>query len=362
MIYFFKINAFIVILVSWGSFLYGQDPQFSQFYNNSTYYNPAAAGIESDLRLTTNYRSLWSKVPGDFKTYYLSTDYQVSGKNIGFGFLLLNDNEGYQHLLTSRAELMFSYRLQKKNSLFQFGLSVFSINVKNFLKGSLVFTDQLDPIYGNIFQSSYSGADIERLIYPDWNFGLIYRQNLKHRMMTPSLGVSFSHIFTPNISFTDNVVNLPVKYVVNGNILTQIVLGKKSIINKKIAFLNPGFIYELQKPFQTFTLGSGFNVYPFRFGLWLRNRTFMTNDMYRFNSVIVSGGLDLPIASNQSVRVEYSYDSTVSKLEFSSGGAHEITLIFDISLPKKIESVTCPPNRFYEWWKDAEPKFKLRKK
>jgi type IX secretion system PorP/SprF family membrane protein len=68
--------------------LKGQDPQFSQFYNSSLYYNPATAGISRDLRFSSSYRKLWSKIPGDLSTYFISADYQLSESNVGIGFLM----------------------------------------------------------------------------------------------------------------------------------------------------------------------------------------------------------------------------------------------------------------------------------
>ena len=55
-----------------------------------------------------------------------------------------------------------------------------------------------------------------------------------------------------------------------------------------------------------------------------------------------------PLALNHNLLVDYTYDSTVSKLEFSSGGAHEITVIYNFSLPDRPGPVKCP---FKEWWR-----------
>ena len=136
--------------------LKGQDPQFSQFYNSSLYYNPATAGISQDLRFSSSYRKLWNKIPGDLSTYFVSVDYQWSEKKVGLGLLMLSDNEGLHNLRTQRLELIYSYRIiQDKDKMLQFGMSAFSINIKDLKNHDFIFTDQLDPIYGVVQQSSF---------------------------------------------------------------------------------------------------------------------------------------------------------------------------------------------------------------
>ncbi|MBE0654395.1 MAG: PorP/SprF family type IX secretion system membrane protein, partial [Bacteroidales bacterium] len=259
------------INLKWGIFgtllfifsgLQAQDPQFSQFYNNSLYYNPATAGITQDLRFSSSYRNLWSNIPGDLSTYFISIDYQWSEKNMGLGFLMLSDNEGLHHLRTQRMEFIYSYRLQSKYRMLQFCMTAFSINFRDFKNNDFVFTDQLDPIYGVVQQSSFVQDEIEPVIYPDWNIGLVYRQNFIRRRMTPTIGFSASHIFRPNISFLNNEIRLPIKYVLHANMLTQVTINNDDVWKRKFAFINPGFVYEYQDPFQTFTIGSGFDVFP----------------------------------------------------------------------------------------------------
>jgi len=336
------------------AFLQGQDPQFSQFYNSSIYYNPATAGITRDLRISSSYRKLWSKIPGDLSTYFISADYQWSKRNVGLGFLMLNDNEGLYNLRTQRAEFIFSYRaIDSKDRMLQFGMTVFSINKKDFDDKNFIFADQLDPIYGVIQASSFLGEAIEPVIYGDWNAGVVYRQNFTRHKMTPTIGFSASHLTRPDISFVNSdAVKLPVKYVVNGSLLTQITFDNPIASKFKVAYLNPGFVYEYQEPLHTFTIGSGFDLDPFRLGMWFRNQSFFSEETVRFNSVIINAGIVIPVSSNRHLAsdliIEYTYDSTISKLEFASGGAHEISLIYNVSLPEK--KGIC----FTEWWKKRE--------
>ena len=51
-----------------------QDFDFSQWYNNPTYYNPAYVGLTSGLKARFTYRRQMVKVPASFRTYSFSAD------------------------------------------------------------------------------------------------------------------------------------------------------------------------------------------------------------------------------------------------------------------------------------------------
>ena len=53
---------------------WSQDPQFSQFYANPLYLNPALAGGALAPRLTANYRNQWPALSANFVTASFGTD------------------------------------------------------------------------------------------------------------------------------------------------------------------------------------------------------------------------------------------------------------------------------------------------
>ena len=71
-----------------------QDPQFSQFYANPLYLNPAFAGTARCPRVVMNYRNQWPGIPGNFVTYSASYDQHVDDMNGGLGVLVMNDRAG----------------------------------------------------------------------------------------------------------------------------------------------------------------------------------------------------------------------------------------------------------------------------
>ena len=52
--------------------VYAQDPQFTQFYANPLYLNPAFAGTARCPRICMNYRNQWPNLSGTYVTYSAS--------------------------------------------------------------------------------------------------------------------------------------------------------------------------------------------------------------------------------------------------------------------------------------------------
>ena len=89
----FLLKTFVAII---GVFLsttaLAQDPEFSQFYANPLYLNPAFAGSNNCPRVALNYRNQWPGLSGSFVTQSVSYDQRLGyNKGAGIGFLVTND-------------------------------------------------------------------------------------------------------------------------------------------------------------------------------------------------------------------------------------------------------------------------------
>ena len=62
-----------------GQFAWAQDPEFTQFYANQLYLNPAFAGSARCPRLSLNWRDQWPAISGNFVTYSAAYDQHVEG-------------------------------------------------------------------------------------------------------------------------------------------------------------------------------------------------------------------------------------------------------------------------------------------
>ena len=86
----FLIILALLILGSYGA-LKAQDPQFSQFYANPLYLNPAFAGSERCPRLSLSYRNQWPAFGSTYVTYNIAYDQYWHALRGGVGIYLMDD-------------------------------------------------------------------------------------------------------------------------------------------------------------------------------------------------------------------------------------------------------------------------------
>lgn len=298
---------------------YAQDPQFTQFYANPLYLNPAFAGSKGCPRVTMNYRNQWPAIPGQFVTYSGSYDQHVDAINGGLGFLVVSDRAGSGTLRTINASAMYSYTLPVT--------SEFSIKAgfqatyfqKNIDWSNLTFGDMIDPRYGFVYETQETpGTD--NVNGADFSVGFLgYSSNF-------FAGFAVHHLTEPVESFfADNNARLYRKYTAHAGAIINF-----DNRNPDVGNISPNIMYQRQGPTQQLLFGMYGKKGPFVAGLWYRNR----------DSFITLVGLQTDY-----FRFGYSYDLTVSRLTNKPGGSHEISLglQFDCRPKKrKIRPLSCP--------------------
>ncbi len=107
------------IAVFMGFVAHAQDPQFTQFYANPLYLNPAFAGTARCPRVVMNYRNQWPALTGTFVTTSASFDQHVDGMMGGLGLLVMHDQAGKGTLNTTTVSGIYSYQqaISRKFSL-----------------------------------------------------------------------------------------------------------------------------------------------------------------------------------------------------------------------------------------------------
>src|SRR5688500_2133531 len=114
-----KILYFLVIGLSARA---QQLPQYSQYMLNEMAINPAVAGRDDFAEVRSNSRQQWIGITDAPRTYMLTLQRPVTGRNMGLGMNLFTDIVGP----TRRTGLSFSYayhlKLNKELNL-SFGLS-----------------------------------------------------------------------------------------------------------------------------------------------------------------------------------------------------------------------------------------------
>ncbi|MGB0510882.1 MAG: PorP/SprF family type IX secretion system membrane protein, partial [Flavobacteriales bacterium] len=87
-----------------------QDPEFTQFYSNPVYLNPAFAGAARCPRFVMNYRNQWPAMSGNYVTSAAAYDQHIPSISGGLGFIVMNDRAGRGTLSTSRISGIYSYQ------------------------------------------------------------------------------------------------------------------------------------------------------------------------------------------------------------------------------------------------------------
>src|SRR3954471_33351 len=104
-------NFLILVFIALCGTVLAQDPEFTQFYANPLYLNPAFAGSARCPRLALNYRNQWPSLQGTFVTYCASYDQQVDALSGGLGIMALSDKAGEGTLTTTNISAIYAYQL-----------------------------------------------------------------------------------------------------------------------------------------------------------------------------------------------------------------------------------------------------------
>ncbi len=309
----------IVILVSLKS--YAQDPQLSQYYNSPLYLNPGLTGAGLDTRAGLNYRLQWPGLSDPYKAFAVWVDHDFYKKRSGLGFLLKRDIQGTTKLRSTEFSALYSYQINISDRwtvkpALQVGLGIRDLD---FSKS--IFGDQL----GNDGLNGNSTADIvansKSYFYPDISAGAVgYNQNIW-------LGFSAHHINMPNQSFTTlEKSRLPIKLSFIGGY--KILLQERHIAwgaPVKETSITPTFLYKMQGPADQLDLGVYMIHHPLMAGLWYRGLPIKKygKGVNNSESIVLMAGL-----LHNGLTIAYSYDLVVSQIQSISGGAHEISLIY----------------------------------
>ncbi len=304
-----------------------QDMQYSQFYAAPLYENPGFTGSTVEHRFVMNYRHQWPGIPGAFESYHASYEYNAAEINSGFGLVLNREEAGSFGLNTNLVGLAYAYRFQLKRKLFlQPGLK-FGYAFRSLDYSKLVFNDQLEtdnPITGD--ENAFAN---ETVSYPDISTGLVlYGEKFW-------FGTALNHLNEPNQSLLQEGGNstLPMKLSVQAGYRFQL----SGPVKKRLSAqdITTAIHYKSQGLYDQFDIGAYYNHTPFIFGFWYRGIPgvksyepgYQNNDAF-----IVLLGYSMP---ERNLRIGYTYDVTVSRLASNTGGAHEISIIYEAASRRK---------------------------
>jgi type IX secretion system PorP/SprF family membrane protein len=322
----------VVTILFFNNEVKAQDPEFSQFYANPLYLNPALAGANICPRAILNYRNQWPGLSKSFVTYNASYDQYISKIFGGVGILMNVDNAGSGILKTTSASLMYAFSLKAAENLYINMAIEGSFYQKSLNWELLKFGDQIDPQGGFILPTGEVPPDNSSVIFPDFGAGVAFGwKGILHG------GVAVNHLTEPNMAFyNQNENKLPMK--ITGHVGVNINLDPGSIgfteDNEPKFYLAPNLLYQQQGEFHQLNAGVYIIRLPIVIGTWFRH------NFENADAIIVLVGIDY-----KNLKIGYSYDITLSKLKSNTGGAHEVSIAWQfncIEKRRKIRAIKAP--------------------
>lgn len=326
----------LTFLLALSGTLCAQDAQYSQFYANPLYLNPAFTGTGNNTRIALNHRLQWPRLPQVFSAYSISIDYAAVEYNSGFGFLLNTESEGTVDLQSNSGAFIYSYHLVLSKTLVIQPAMKFGHVIRSFDQTKLVLGDQLD--FGGGIVSQDPGLRSLRL-KNYWDIGtgvLVYTNKFW-------FGLGVDHINRPNRSLLEGTDKLAIKY--SAHFGGRFRLIKHLATGRVPATIAPSALYRRQGNFQQLDLGASIHMQPLVLGAYYRGLPIIPGDFGNINhdAVIIQVGIEYA-----NFEFGYSFDIQLSRFDVvSGGGAHEFALQYNLHFPwrnrhKPRKKLHCP--------------------
>lgn len=311
----------------------GQDMNYSQYFSAPIYYNPAFTGINTGLRARFLFRDQWPVLPVDFKSYYFSAD--IGDRGLpgagGFGIQINSDNPGVGLINNLQAALTIGVRIPITGFMAaQVGVKA-AVLQRKVSWDDFVYTKNLDPIYGNIYQTDPPSSDINKWVVTDFAAGGILQFINPEGTIGGNIGFAVDHLFKPDVSFlSTGTAAFPRKWIGHADVIFSSGPGGSPAGMYSGAASDPlriqvGALYQNQG--ETNCLEAGLNLQKFNIyiGGWYKSTlTGLVN-----SSIVLLAGYKYRFYEGMSLGFIYSYDLQVSGALQGTGGAHEISLVLE---------------------------------
>ncbi|MCX6238073.1 MAG: PorP/SprF family type IX secretion system membrane protein [Bacteroidia bacterium] len=302
--------AFILLMTT-SLQLKGQDPEFSQFYANPLYLNPAFTGTSAYQRVVANYRNQWPKQGNTYVTYNFTYDRFVSSIRSGIGIKVMYDRELNGVVNSINTSFLYSYHIKASDRLFFTMALEAGFIYKQFNTSGLIFPGMIDQGTGTITGTYPLPFEDGQKIFPDFSFGVA------GQMDDVYFGAALHHLTQPDQSIIegDQVGRLPLKLTLHAGAKGQ--KFHRMLFSREFT-LSPNLVYQQQGGFRQINAGMYMKESLLTFGVWYRN-----NLSVRPDAVIAMIGIQ-----KEKFQFGYSFDFSLSNVAAYSFGSHEISLVF----------------------------------
>lgn len=157
------ISAVLCLVIDQTTFAQ-QEPQFTQYFDNTLFVNPAYAGSRGVLNMTAIHREQWIGFEGRPRSTTFSIHSPLKYESVGVGLTMVNDQLGPITQRMVYGDFSYSLRFKERDRKLSFGLKG-GFNMISVGSSQLVTTIDNDP---KLIQS------IRNTINPNFGFGMYY--------------------------------------------------------------------------------------------------------------------------------------------------------------------------------------------
>lgn len=273
-----------------------QRPVYTQHVFNMLVLNPAYAGNQPQVKVSAIHRDQWVNLDGAPKTTSLVADIGLHDLRMGAGFFIIQDLIGVHHDYAVYGS--YSYFLPMREGKLAMGMQV----GLNMLNSDYTRLSVLDP--DQLFTATIRSAD------PNFGFGLFWDNEVTY------LGFS-------------------IPYLLNNRLYEQAGFALRAR-KKRSYYLQAGKIFRIGyslhfKPSILLRYQEG---QPLGFDLLT---DFFLDEMVIFGAGFRSGDAffgHFEVVINESLRIGYSYDKTISNLGRFTPGTHEFVLTYTFRMDR----------------------------
>lgn len=278
-----------------------QDPHYTQYMYNMNVINPAYAGSKENLSLGMLYRKQWVNMDGAPSTFTLSGHSPV-GNKVGMGLSVISDKVGPVNENNIYGDFSYTLDLGGEHKLamgIKAGATLHKLGAYSDINSSL--RDGTDPSFATDLNSAYFNIGSGLFYYTDKYYISVSMPNF----------MKSKHISKDGLRIGNEVAH----YFITGGYVFD---------------LNPNLKF---KPFALIKSAVGAPVSVDASANFLFNQKFEIGGTYRLED---SFGAMVNFAITPTLRIGYAYDHIVSELRAATPSSHEIIILYDVNLPKRV--------------------------
>ena len=291
------------------------DPQFSQYYEVPTFYNPAAIGRTDFLNIRGGGRLQWVGIDNAPRSFVLAADmpFKFIGKRFGAGIVMGQESIGLYNTLTLDAQL--GYKFKKWGGEFTAAIQL-GMYDQGFKGSEVVLPDDDDYHQGT--DDAIPTNDVHGTAF-DLGAGVWY----EHRHWWA--GVSCTHITSPTVTLnsdnggggggTTGAENI---YEFKAGRIVYFMAGGNIPIKNTLFEVMPSVLVKSDFTFTTAEVTAR-----------ARYRKFLSFGVgYRWNDAVTA----TIAAEFKNFYIGYSYDYPTSAIAKASSGSHELMIGYRMKL------------------------------